>query len=50
MQIENSRPRQSERSETDRNEILAILAETGMLPGPGIEGLIDRLSREGRER
>jgi len=54
MQIEIRQPAYAGQTRpapaTDRNEILAVLAEAGLLPGPGIEGLLDRLTREERGR
>lgn len=52
MQIETNHDRSAgSRSAQDATrEILAILAESGLVPGQGVESMLDRLSGEDRTR
>ena len=49
MQIETNHEGNRPTQDTTR-EILAILAESGLLPGQGVEAMLDRLAGEGRPR
>ncbi|SMH47361.1 hypothetical protein [Maritimibacter sp. HL-12] len=52
MQIETQNDRSAgNRSALDATrEVLAILAESGLVPGQGVEAMLDRFSDEARAR